>query len=437
MATRRELIDAEDYQRRRGVAALTRGDTLDIEEVPRRPNAALWAGIVVALLIGAVSAATAFLGGRAPDGWNADGTLVVDKQTGAAYVAEAGLLRPAPTIAAARLAGARAVPVLVDHGKVTGSPAGPPLPTTGTLDSPPAMPSTPGALVACITAPQAIDVFIVPPLYRPSPAGGLLARSRGTDQIFLVADRAKHRVTEASALALGYSLGQVRDVPAPWLDLAPLGPDMVLLRSVPSSSGGLPGIGASGDTVVAAGTGQRFLVSEGLLRPFANRTTELLVPPPARALPDAVLRAAPGGPPAGLSGVPDVPPAVPGPEDPVQPCVRSSDGLLTVADGVGDGVTRPAPPHAVVTGGPPAQVVWHFPPGQGALLGPPDLDAPRPPGSNRRRDDGIVVVDAGVGYPVVGDDVLRSLGYDHGQALPVPRPWFALVAPGTVLVGRP
>jgi len=69
VAGRRELIESEDFAGRRGVAALVRGDALAVEDVPRRPNAALLLGLVVVVLVAAGSAATAFLAGRAPDGW--------------------------------------------------------------------------------------------------------------------------------------------------------------------------------------------------------------------------------------------------------------------------------------------------------------------------------------------------------------------------------
>src|ERR1700712_2106570 len=46
---------------RRGRAALGRGGPLAIEDVPRRPNAGLLVGLVVVVLVAAVSAATAFL----------------------------------------------------------------------------------------------------------------------------------------------------------------------------------------------------------------------------------------------------------------------------------------------------------------------------------------------------------------------------------------
>ena len=76
MAGRRELIESEDFARRRGVAALVRGDALAIEDVPRRPNAGLLLGLVVVVLVAAGSAATAFLTGRAVVGLAAVGWAV-------------------------------------------------------------------------------------------------------------------------------------------------------------------------------------------------------------------------------------------------------------------------------------------------------------------------------------------------------------------------
>lgn len=434
VTSRREQIEAEDFERRRAVAALYCGDTLEADEVPPRPTGTVLAGLVLVLLICAGAAAAAFLSDRAPHGWLADGALVVDKDSGARYVAQAGALRPTPTVTGALLAGARGAPVLVSSERVAQAPAGLPLPGAGLPERPPALPAVPTGFTACVAGSARVEVFSGEPAFLPSGVAAVLTRAAGSPQLVLLSERRAFRISADAATALGYTLAQVREVPTAWLALVPPGPDLTLLRPAPTRGGGVPGVGAGGEVVVSADSGRRFLVAGGAVRPLVNRTSELLGPSPARAVPDSVLLAAPAGPPAGILDAPSEPPPLPDREAVVVPCVRSSDGLLTVAVNVGDAGTRPEPTRTLPLGGAPADVTWHFPPGQGALVGPPDLDRPRPLTETARGGlDGVLVVSGGVGYPVSSQDALRALEYRRDQIVLLPAPWLDLLDRGGVL----
>ncbi len=422
------LIDVEQFDRRRGVAALTRGDSLDLEEVPTRPNALVAVGVVIALLISGASVATAYLSGRAPDGWRDDGTLVLDEQTGARFVADGGVLHPAPTLTGALLAGARPAPVLVPHGLVEEAPLGAVLPGDDLPERPPALPPSPTGFTACFSD-GGIDVHAGAPTTAPAAEQGLLLRVAGDGGLLLVSGRRAHPVDDPALAALGYSTAQVREVPPIWAALVPAGERLGLLALPPvDPARGVDGVGAGGEVVAAAGSGRRFVVTEGTVRPLANRTSERLAPAPVREVSEAVLASAPAGPPIGVLDAPEQAPEVPAGEAVVIPCVRSSDGLVTVAEAVAQAGTRGGNTREVDAAPAPVRVRWHFPPGQGALVGPLSLDEPGEPGGPGT--GGILVVADGVGHGVVDLPALGALGYRREQTVLLPDPWLALLARG-------
>lgn len=428
MASRRDFIEAEDFQRRRGVAALQRADTLAVEDVPRRPNAMLIAGLVIVVLIAAGSAVTAFLTGRAPDGWLDDGSLVVDSDTGGRYLADAGALRPAPTMTAALLAGGRRQPVSVPHARVVTAPVGVPLPGDGTPEVPPALPDQPTALTACLTGADTVDVFGGRIVGDGLAATGMLVRTPGSPDVVLLDRQRGFRLDPAALVALGYSPDQVRDVPAGWLALVPAGPTLAPV--------GLPPDGQ----VVTAGSGREFVLDGGRARPVANTTSARLLPASTRTVGDAEIGAMPAGPPIGVLDGPSDPPRVPTAEEAAVPCVfggGTPTSSIGYAGAVSDGPsTRPSPPHQVQASGSDLQVTWHLPPGQGGLYGPPTVNQPPPASDPGRADRGITLADGGIGYPVADTRTLQQLGYRRDQLAVLDAPWAALLAPGPVLAGR-
>lgn len=425
VASRRELIEAEDFHRRRGVAALERGDTLAVEDVPRRPNASLVAGLVLVLLIAAGSAITAFLTDRAPDDWLADGTLVVDEGTGARYLARSGTLLPTPSVTAAVLSGARPEPVLVPHARVVGAPVGLPLRDTGAPESPPAVPPVPTVLTACLTGDAAVDVFAGRLAGQRLATTGMLVRPRGSDEVRLLDRQRAFPLDPGALVALGYASTQVRDVPADWLDLVPPGPRLAPVGVDPDAE------------VVATTGGGRYVLQGGRARPAANATSARLLPPPSRTLADAAVAAMPAGDPVGVLDAPSEPPTVPAPEEAAVPCVfggGSPSVRLGYAASADDGPgTRPAPTRRVTAPGGPLEVTWHLAPGEGALVGPLELNQRRPAEEADLRDAGMTLVAGGVGYPVLDQRTLQRLGYRRDQIALLPGPWLELIAPGAPL----
>ncbi|WP_158257363.1 type VII secretion protein EccB [Kineococcus xinjiangensis] len=436
MSTKSVLIDAEDFARRRGVAALQHADSLDVEEVPRRPNAAVIGGFVLAFLIAAGSAGSAYVSGRAPSGWQDDATLVIDKETGARFVADDGVLRPAPTLSAALLAGARNKPTPVPHAQVMTAPLGPALPGADLPERPPVLPSTPTGLVACAPSDSEISVFNGAPEAAVSAGEGLLVRASGDDRIVLVSGRMAHDVDSSALARLGYSESQVTMVPAPWLELVPKGPALQPL-ALPVRGGatqGVAGVGADGDVVKASESGRHYLIAEGRVHPFANRTSELLAPQPVRTVTDSVLSSAPVGAAVGIAEAPSIPPVLPAPEDVVVPCVRSYDGLVAMLTKAAHPELRASLPQRLGSGEAAVTTTWHARPGEGALLGPMTMDDPVELSVGEESGTGgMRLIAEGRAHVFADEQAVQRMGYRRLDTVKLPQAWLDLFPQGGTL----
>ncbi|NAZ74687.1 hypothetical protein GTQ99_04510 [Kineococcus sp. T13] len=477
MARRNIVIDAEEFSRRRGVAALLRGSSLDVEDVPRRPNALVWGGAVMALLIAAGSAGSAYATGRAPSGWRQDGALVIDRESGARFVAKNGLLRPAPTLTAALLAGAREEPMLVAHEHVSAVGIGAALPGADLPERPPALPATPTGLTACVSSSSSVEVFQGAPAPAPTVADGLLVQApsaqpaqggqsaqgeqsaqggqavQGGAQVYLVSGRRAHPLDPASLPRLGYSQTQVRTVPAAWLALVPQGSALApLALPAQDPAGSIAGLGAAGDVVRAEDSDTLYWIAGGRVHPFANATSQLLAPAPVATYPEKQILAAPLGEAVGIIDAPAAPPTVPAPEVVTEPCVRSRDGLTVMFTRADDLDTRPALAQSLKTTGDDSgeddgegagggeddgestatRMTWHARAGQGALLGPESMDQPSE--EQVQGTGGMRLIADGRSYEFADTAAVQRLGYRREQTVLLPQAWLDLFPAGAPLV---
>src|SRR3712207_5107951 len=102
MASKRDLVEAHAFNRRRLVTAFLSGAPGGREVEPTRPARAVIAGVVLAGLVLAGAALAGYLRPGLPQGWN-DNTLVVARTSGARYVATGGTLYPVVNTTSARL----------------------------------------------------------------------------------------------------------------------------------------------------------------------------------------------------------------------------------------------------------------------------------------------------------------------------------------------
>jgi Type VII secretion system ESX-1, transport TM domain B len=435
----RDAIDSLAFRRWQTLLAFTRGSRNLGEALVRRPNRPLYAGVAVALLVCLVVGVRGLLDHGPPADWDADGTLVIDRDTGGRYLAAGGMLRPVPNLTSLRLLSGGALPrsVQVDHGLLATRSLGPAVGIPGAPDQPPALVDPPARWVACQGGHDELDLLIgLPPeagQATPVAPGGILASPAGgpaDGPVYLVTGAHAFPVTSAEALArLGYTADQVRTVPRRWLDLVPKASPLGLLPPPAAGAGGggpTAPFMADDTLVVDRSSGLQYLAAGGELHRVVNRTSLLLLERPVRARTqvsaDAVA-AQPLGEPFGLPDAPASPPVVPGGTSPLYACV-SSGGRPTqvLSDPPTAGLVRARPPSGAAPppGRPPVQV-W-LPPGRGALV--------RPPGAGDR--PGYLVAE-GAAYPIASTSALGALGYRKEQVRPLPRAWLATLPRGPLL----
>ncbi|MER7470368.1 type VII secretion protein EccB, partial [Micromonospora sp. NPDC000018] len=141
MWTQRDQLQAYQFLRRRLVSALQVGDANHPVSPSRRLVIGCALGAAVALLVTAGFGVYGFLRPGANTDWRKPGQVVIDKDTGAAYVMGAdGLLHPMLNYASARLlaGGDGTATSRVSSKSLARAPRGVPL---GIPGAPPALPS--------------------------------------------------------------------------------------------------------------------------------------------------------------------------------------------------------------------------------------------------------------------------------------------------------
>ena len=107
MATKKDLVEAHAFSRRRLVTAFVSGAPGGREVEPVRPGRVLIGGIALSVLLLAGAAIAGFLLGRPPAQWLDEGSFVISKDTGEQYVVLRGgddpLLQRVPNYVSAQL----------------------------------------------------------------------------------------------------------------------------------------------------------------------------------------------------------------------------------------------------------------------------------------------------------------------------------------------
>ena len=247
MATKKDLVEAHAFSRRRLVTAFVSGAPGGREVEPVRPGRVLIGGIALSVLLLAGAAIAGFLLGRPPAQWLDEGSFVISKDTGEQYVVLRGgddpRLQRVPNYVSAQLLLERAdlTPYTVrdkyirtvqlgeDLG-IEGAPAG--LPSADELVD--------DGWTACTGAGVGIKVAIQQRPGVEDLTGSAFLVSSGRGQWLIATSPAvgaeqgrAYRFamptdpTESSTLAqrLGFSATPV-EVDADWLNLFPLGADL-------------------------------------------------------------------------------------------------------------------------------------------------------------------------------------------------------------------
>ncbi|MBC9734243.1 type VII secretion protein EccB [Nocardioides marmotae] len=457
MATKKDLVEAHAFSRRRLVTAFVSGAPGGREVEPTRPGRTVIGGIALAILLVAGAAIASILSPKAPSDWT-DGGLVVSKERGAAYVILDGgddpVLRPVINVTSAQLIlGADPEPSVVKQSEIDKYTIGEDI---GILNAPATVPDDDLLLesgwTACTADGSGIKVDVSEEqLVEPLDGAGMLVRARG--RIYLIAESAEpepgggtraysYLVPDRGAVdlmlqQLGMPIrSEAVEVPEQWLTLFPAG------GALSFGSFGLAGYGEPSEIAGQDGLPSGARVGDR----YESAGIELLVTrtAPVALTPFAAAVYASAEKPAGYEprtltpeGDPQLRQEVPAYEE-----ARWPEAGLDKVTGEHCAVLLPDP-----AGGAPIVKLATAPVGDASVLeadtdrGTVDrtVDAGRgayalSAGWDDRRVGTPYFVDAkGVAYALVGDQAAERLGYGDVDAPIVPDPWIELFEEGVPL----
>jgi Type VII secretion system ESX-1, transport TM domain B len=244
MATKRDLVEAHAFSRRRLVTAFVSGAPGGREVEPARPGRTIVGGLALGVLLLAGAAVSGVLAGRTQVDWNNPG-LVISKEKGQPYVitreSKHPVLDPVINITSARLVlGSSVEPVIVPEKTIQEQTIGPEI---GILGAPATVPDT-GELVetgwtACTATHHGIRTYVAPsPNASYAEADGFVVQSGGDRYLIATsaagtgayryllppsAGGAQDRFLQSVGLGVG---NEAVRVPSQWLDLWPAGGDL-------------------------------------------------------------------------------------------------------------------------------------------------------------------------------------------------------------------
>jgi type VII secretion protein EccB len=440
MATRRDQLHSYQFMTQRVISAFVMRETDPQQSPLRRGIGALFGGVMVAVLVAAGFGIYGLLTKVGADRWRADGSVVIEKETGASFVYARGTLYPTLNYASALLAAGRANPPVhrVAANSLSKAPRGTTVGIPGAPDSLPGikrhvgLPWTTCAIPSTNAAGQgvsvvAVAVSTVPTGGQPLGDGAVLVRDAKLNARYLVWQGRRHQIRNPEALVPAL-FGAANPVPVgtAWLNALPAGGDIQPIaipgRGEPSSAVGGRRVGDVLSTQTGSGTQFRLVFDDGLAPITALQRDILRAESPAEAVPMSVAEAnaAPVSrqlpAPAGDGQPPPATPAlaVPGGGDPL--CAVTTDGGTPPTVQVGGevaGLAAAVPTPAVSTDGVPLADLVLVPAGRVTtvrVLGSPNAQA----------GPYYVITDVGVKYPVPQASVLPMLGYPPELAVNVP-----------------
>lgn len=433
MSTKRDLVEAHGFNRRRLVTAFVSGAPGGREVEPVRHGRTVIGGIVLALLVVAGAAVSGFLQKPPPDDWDQQ-SIVIGKESGSRFYAYEGQLFPViNTTSAKLLLGEDATPLTIGDDVIAEKDTGPAI---GIAGAPEVLPAASrlaeDGWLSCTNAQGGIRTSIgYPGASRAADGEALLVSAEGSQWLLVGALRYAVADDEQGRLLLRrLGLADVEPVPVTglWLSLffegSPLEvPDLAATeRQVDTGVAALRRVG----TPVQLDSGTYVLDADGRLLPTSAFSHAVL----QTEIPVVTIEG------AGADQVPIEPspqrPAYPSdwPEDavtpytqPQAPCVRMDVGQRTLprltlataseSDLLAEGDT----------------IDRDVLPGRGAVVRAVSggvLDA-----------GNVYLVDgAGTAFPVGADadgSTLPQLGYASYDPRPVPQAWLGVLGSGPAL----
>lgn len=224
MASKRDLVEAHAYNRRRLVSAFVSGAPggREVESVSRTKPVV--AGVALAAVVLGGAAIAGFLNPALPDGWD-DAKVIIGKSSAARFVAVKGTLYPVLNATSARLqlpSNTGFQVIVVDDDKIAASPRGPARGILGAPDDlPPAKALLQTGWVSCLAPTGSVTTIATGPGVTADPAGGVVVRTQSG--LTLLAGGYRYGIPEALGANILRVLGKDKSDPLPapgaWVDL--------------------------------------------------------------------------------------------------------------------------------------------------------------------------------------------------------------------------
>lgn len=456
MATKKDLVEAHSFSRRRLVTAFLSGAPGGREVEPSRPGRTIVGGVALSVLLIAGAAIASVLASRTPEDWNKPG-LISSQGSGALYAILKQEVDPVlypiiNTTSAQLIFGAEAAPTPVERETVNGQAPGP---TIGIFNAPAELPTTDDLIstgwTACTGDGLGIKVDVdLAPRVTSGRGYGFVVRTGKNDYYLITTGDDDGGTSRARAYLLPNDLGaddllvalgvdvsaDAIQVPGDWLRLFQPGGTLgfesfgfTAKGPLPASLRGVPGAEVGAYVPYSNGSGA-VITPDGLLQltPFALAVYANSV----------------------LPGTANLPPALPPDTDlPPTPSTTESFSDAHWPDEVVANGTPPGQACAVLvaTKGDPPAVQLGIDPRGGASAASVAVPTERPvvvlPGHGAfvysgtfddvSSESPFVVASTGDIYPLADAESISRLGYSGVAAPVVPDQWIKLFDAGVSL----
>jgi ESX secretion system ATPase EccB len=437
MASRRDQLQSHQFLTQRVISALVMRETDPAQSPLRRGIGAVFAGIMITVMIAAGFGVYGLLTKNGGSSWQTNGSVVIEKETGASFVFQDGELHPMLNYASALLV-TGAAPRTVYREAASALSAVPRGVMLGIPNAPDALPDAGQALGApwtlCSTgSTTALDIAAAPAGSTPLGERGLLVSDPTSETVYLIWHGTRYAVA-ASVLPALFGAVTPATVGTAWLNSIPQGPDISPI-TVPGDGSPSPAApkydaGTILSTQVGTGGVQFWMVVSDGLAPITELQKDVAIsqgaPGPttissvdATAIHRATL---PGQ--ATAATLPSHPPSLADPSKGV--CAQFSGGGAAVMSIGGASLPAGTPTGSRTADGTVLADRVAVPPGHIAIVRV--LASASSPTSGY-----FLVTDLGIRYAVASDDVLKMLGYQPTEAIAMPAGLVQLIPAGPAL----
>ena len=449
MARRTDQLQAYQFNTQRVISALVMRETDPRQSPLRRGVGAVFGGLMVAILVAAGFGIYGILTKVGSDGWKSNGSVVVEKETGASFVYLNGTLVPTLNLTSAMLAAGQPNPHVfrVASGSLGSVPRGNTVGIAGAPASLPAAARRVGLPWTMCASPGANDtistttlaVALAPEGGRSVVDEGVLVKDTKLRTTYLIWHNTRYLVRSAQNLVPAL-FGAVTAVPVTtaWLNTVALGADIGPI-TVGSAGAASPIKGRKVGDVLVAQTGsgpQHYLVFDDGVAAITD-LQRFIIGATSRVKPinvtlaeiNAAARSTRLAPRSGLQQPPTTVPPLAQPERGETVCLLTSAASSPSTVWVGGtvaGLDGATPTISTSASGAALADRVLVPAGRVAVvraMGAPDA----PSGTY------FIVTDLGIKYPVSAEPVLAMLGYPPTEAVDVPATLMARIPTGPTL----